>query len=81
MLREIRCHNPKCKNTYLAENGRRRLCDACRLGKPKRPYYRLPEGMDIKTYNRNWMKNYRERKRAEAEEAEKLRRREASEWK
>jgi hypothetical protein len=30
MLRTIRCHNPKCKNTYLAENGRRRLCDACR---------------------------------------------------
>src|ERR1035441_5080774 len=31
MLREIRCHNPKCTNTFTAEHGWRRLCDACRV--------------------------------------------------
>jgi|ERR1035441_10140533 hypothetical protein len=33
MLREIRCHSPKCKNTFLAEHGWRRLCDACRVAR------------------------------------------------
>lgn len=59
-LREQKCHTPKCANTFLAENGRRRLCDDCRNKRRQRkshsrPWQRLPVGMDVKTYKRLMM--------------------------
>src|ERR1035438_5814750 len=51
-MREIRCRKPKCRNTFWGTDGRRRFCDACRLGGPKRPWrYRLSD-MSIATYKK-----------------------------
>src|ERR1035441_6909310 len=62
-MRKVRCHTPRCTNTFATKDGRRRFCDACRLAKKPhpnpRPWHRRPAGMDWKTYKRLWMKAYR----------------------
>ena len=58
MPREIRCRNLKgksrCKNTFMGIDGRRRFCDACRLGSPKREWKRKSPLVDKTTYKTMW---------------------------
>lgn len=75
-MRLRKCH--KCPNTFVATNGWRRLCDACRaipkskdhskreLRKRKREYgreYRRKNRWLIREYNREWMRRFRANKR------------------
>ena len=64
MLRKIRCHSLKCKNTFLAEHGWRRLCDACRVARHVIAQQRIREKNKKSPawhqHKNDYQKNYRQ---------------------